>query len=258
MNLKSYVRTAYSTVAGDDPLEPVDDSPGTFRFAVDPKTGGILALALALLCGLVVAWTASRPATVHAVPGSARVETSVAAAEPREPGRANDPAAGPAPGLSPEGRSTAASAGRPSGESSAPGAPTEIIVYVSGEVVSPGIVRLAEGARVVDAVDKAGGMTGAADMNALNLARVLVDGEHILVPRPGQQVVADEPAAGPLSINAASAKDLEELPGIGPSLATKIVEHREANGPFTSMDDLLEVKGIGEAKLAEIAEHAVP
>lgn len=245
MNLKSYVRTAYTAVAGEDPLEPIDDRPGTIRFAVDPKTGGILALALALLCGLVVAWTASRPATVHAVPGQpvAQQEASASGRSPSQP-----PVAGPPV------------PGQPSvGSPEATVAPTaEVIVYVSGEVADPGIVHLPEGSRVVDAVEKAGGMSGDADANALNLARLLVDGEHILVPRPGQPVQVEEAADTPVSLSTASAQELEELPGVGPSLAEKIIKHREDNGPFSSVEDLLDVKGIGEAKLAEIAEHAVP
>lgn len=246
MNLKSYVRTAYTAVAGEDPLEPIDDRPGTIRFAVDPKTGGILALALALLCGLVVAWTASRPATVHAVPGQpvAQQESPAPGSSPVQP---PTPADTPPSGQAPAGSAEATAA-----------AMAEVTVYVSGEVAKPGIVRLPEGSRVVDAVEKAGGMSGEADANALNLARLLVDGEHILVPRPGQPVRVEEAADAPVSLSTASAQELEELPGVGPSLAEKIIKHREENGPFSSVEDLMNVKGIGEAKLAEIAEHAVP
>jgi competence protein ComEA len=142
-------------------------------------------------------------------------------------------------------------------------APTEVVVDVAGKVRRPGIAVLEPGARVVDAIKAAGGVRRGVDTSALNLARVLVDGEQILVgvtPPPGvaASAAADpEGAGGPLvNLNTASATDLERLPGVGPVTAEAIIAFRDEHGPFTAVDQLLDVSGIGEATLAEIAPHA--
>lgn len=263
MDVKSFMRTAYRVGAGEDPLAPPDDRSRSLRIAVDPRTGGILALALALLCGLVVAWTASSPVSVHAVPQggiSASPDKEAGPSGSRNGGGGAEAQSGrrniPVPDEAPAG-----SIGLP-GESELVAASDDaVIVYVSGEVAKPGIVRLARGARVVDAVEEAGGMTGEADPNALNLARILSDGEHIVLTRPGEAVppVAEgAPSSGPVSLSLASAEQLEQLPGIGPSLARRIIDYRDANGPFSTMEDLLNVSGIGESKLAALTDAAVP
>jgi competence protein ComEA len=125
----------------------------------------------------------------------------------------------------------------------------QVVVSVSGKVRRPGLVRLPVGSRVDDAVRAAGGPVGGADVTALNLARRLVDGEQVLVgvgPPPGAGA-AGAVAGGLLDLNAASASDLDALPGIGPVLAQRIVDWRTANGRFASVDQLREVTGIGEA-----------
>ena len=126
-----------------------------------------------------------------------------------------------------------------------------ILVHVTGAVASPGLVELAEGARVSDAVEAAGGFSLGAATDALNLARQVTDGEQLVVPGPGAQspggadaVVVD--ADGRLDLNRATAEDLEELPGIGPVLASRIVSWRDEHGPFTDPGQLREVPGIGE------------
>lgn len=132
-----------------------------------------------------------------------------------------------------------------------------ILVHVLGAVVEPGIVELAPGARVVDAVAAAGGLATDADPGGVNLARALVDGEQLVVPRVGEVPPAavggggaDAPGAtagGRVSLNRADVATLDTLPRIGPALAQRIIDWREANGPFTDVSQLLEVAGIGDA-----------
>lgn len=97
-------------------------------------------------------------------------------------------------------------------------------------------------------------------MAALNLAATLVDGEQVLVPGPEGSVSAAAAGGrdGPIHLNRATAAELDELPGIGPVIAQRIVDHRESNGPFQTIEDLLDVPGIGEAKLASIRDLVVP
>ncbi len=124
----------------------------------------------------------------------------------------------------------------------------------------PGLVELPGGARVADAISAAGGSMPGADLAALNLAATLVDGEQVLLPGPaGSEVAAPESGeGGPISLNRATVEELDQLPGIGPVIAQRIVEYREASGPFQTVDDLLLVPGIGEAKLASIRDLVVP
>jgi competence protein ComEA len=137
-------------------------------------------------------------------------------------------------------------------------APTgTIVVQAAGAVVAPGVYHLPAGSRVVDLLDAAGGPTADADPAALALAAVLADGARVQVPRVGEAVVADvppTPAPGPIDLNAATVEQLDELPGVGPSLAAAIVRTRERVGPFASVDALLDVPGIGPAKLEALRE----
>jgi len=128
----------------------------------------------------------------------------------------------------------------------------EVVVHVAGSVKNPGLYRLSAGARVVDAVEAAGGVTKKKAANSVNLAREVVDGEQILV---GESAGSGGEAAG-ISINSASASELEGLPGVGPAIAARIVSYRETNGPFTSIDALGDVSGIGEAILGSIRDIA--
>ncbi|MCZ6505246.1 MAG: ComEA family DNA-binding protein [Actinobacteria bacterium] len=127
-----------------------------------------------------------------------------------------------------------------------------IDVHVAGWVVSPGVVRVAPASIVADAIEAAGGLRPGALVDRINLAAPLRSGDQIVVPGPGALVESSE--GGPLALNRASANDLEELPGVGPVLAERIVAYREQNGPFTEVEDLLQVGGIGEAKLASIRD----
>lgn len=147
--------------------------------------------------------------------------------------------------------STDAAAGGAAGEAGV--APTgTLLVHVLGAVARPGIVELAPGARVVDAVGAAGGLTADADAGGVNLARALVDGEQLVVPVVGAAppAAADGASAaedGRVSLNQADAAELDTLPRIGPALAQRIIDWREANGPFTDVAQLHDVAGIGDA-----------
>jgi competence protein ComEA len=160
------------------------------------------------------------------------------------------------------------------GESTTSGAP--VVVHVSGAVLYQGLVELPAGARLADAIEAAGGQTALADVHRLNLATPLVDGMHIRVPgQATDEDVSDLPLVelpssatgagaessmiapgqtGMVNINRADAARLEDLPGVGPTIAAAIVSWRDDNGPFTSVEDLLAVPGIGPAKLAALQD----
>ncbi len=140
--------------------------------------------------------------------------------------------------------------------------PTSVTVDVAGRVRRPGIAVLDSGARVVDALDAAGGARAGVDVSGLNLARLLVDGEQILVGVPAAPGVAagtlpttGSPPTAIVNLNTADQSQLDTLPQVGPVTAASILEWRDAHGGFTSVDELLEVDGIGEVTLAKIAPH---
>lgn len=139
-----------------------------------------------------------------------------------------------------------------------------VVVDVSGKVRRPGIHRLPSGARVTDALEAAGGVRPGVDLDGLNRARVLVDGEQILVGvspatvapggtgGAGPGPTATGAATGPVSLNGATADQLETLPGVGPVLAQHIVDYRTQHGGFRSVDELREVTGIGDRRFADL------
>jgi competence protein ComEA len=141
---------------------------------------------------------------------------------------------------------------------------TRVLVYVSGWVAEPGVVSLPPGARVGDAIARAGGARPGADLEGVNLAQPLMDGQQVMVPGPAGTSgplpsVPGDDRSGPIRLNAATAEELESLPGVGPVLAERIVAHREQVGPYEKVEDLLGVPGIGETKLAAIRDLvAVP
>jgi competence protein ComEA len=119
-------------------------------------------------------------------------------------------------------------------------------------VARPGLVTLAEGARVADAVEAAGGLLPGADAGTVNLAAPLADGQQVAVGVPGSTVPAGAAggsprAGGPVDLNTAGAAELEALPGVGPVLAQRILDHREQHGPFGAVEELEDVPGIGPA-----------
>jgi competence protein ComEA len=152
-------------------------------------------------------------------------------------------------------------------ESPAAGRRAPVTVHVAGAVRRPGVYRLADGARVERAILRAGGATRRADLSALNLAAPLVDGQQVLVPRrlaaggaAGGTAAGPSGAqpSGPVSLSSATLEQLDELPGIGPVTAQKIVDWRTAHGPFRSVDDLDSVPGIGPSRVEQLREAVTP
>jgi len=148
-----------------------------------------------------------------------------------------------------------------------------LVVHVVGAVRRPGLYRLREGARVADALKRAGGSTRRADLAALNLAAPLVDGVQVFVPPQalaagGTALPAEaEPAAGSevgpglgrkLSLGTATADELDELPGVGPVTAQSILDYRTEHGPFRSVDDLDAVPGIGPTRIEQLRDLVTP
>lgn len=135
-----------------------------------------------------------------------------------------------------------------------------ITVHVSGEVVAPGLVVVPAGSRLADAVAAAGGTTRDADLERVNLAAPLQDGQQVVILETGEPGDGAEGTAdGKIHINTATAAELEQLPGVGPVLAGRIAAFRDENGPFDSVEDLLDVSGIGESKLEMLRDSvAIP
>ena len=154
----------------------------------------------------------------------------------------------------------------------------EIIVHITGEVKKSGVISLKEGARIIDAIEEAGGVTEEADLDEVNLAYALEDGQKIYIPNKkdkeiksekqyitnesGNNVIVQNVNDGKgvskkVNINTASQSELENLPGIGPAIANRIIEYRTQNGKFNSIEDLQNVKGIGDAKFANIKDNII-
>ncbi|MCO5992435.1 ComEA family DNA-binding protein [Actinoallomurus rhizosphaericola] len=209
---------------------------------LDPHAPGLRVLAAvgllaALVAGAYLWW--SRP---EAQPVPAAVVSP--AAHRAAPAGASSPA----PGLS--------TASAPPAVSGSP-----VLVDVGGKVRRPGVVSLPAGARVIDAIKAAGGVRPGARTGTLNLARRVVDGEQILVGvdatpapaiAPGAPSGAASPGGVPLDLNTASAAQLDQLPGVGPVLAQRIVDYRTQHGAFRSVEELRQVSGIGTAKFGDL------
>ncbi len=135
----------------------------------------------------------------------------------------------------------------------------DLVIDVVGKVKKPGIVTVPKGSRVFEAVEAAGGLKGKVDTTSLNMARVLADGEQLLVGLepavvPGAGADAGGASTAKINLNTATAEQLDTLPGVGPVTAQSILSWREENGRFSSIDDLLDVKGIGDATLGELRD----
>lgn len=256
-----------SALPGAEALEVLRSRAGRSKHRPDERPGArprpelrgaaVLLLAVALVAG-VVAWRwVGRPAPL----------------EERMPMAEGAGASSTAPSAPASASATTAAAD----PTSTRARPEEVVVHVVGAVLAPGVVHVAAGARVVDAVAAAGGLAPGADAQRVNLAAPVADGSRIVVPAVGVEVPAEVPtsavaaaggpggttgggataAAGPVELNTATAEQLDGLPGVGPATAEAILAYREANGPFTSVEQLLDVRGIGEAKLESLRDLVV-
>jgi len=163
--------------------------------------------------------------------------------------RADAPAAPPIPTAA--ATTTAAAVGR------------ELVVDVVGAVRRPGLYRLGAGARVADALARAGGATSKAQLELVNLAAPIADGEQIVIPRRGPAAAGVGPSApgataGPVHLNTATLEQLDALPGVGPVTAQKILDYRQQHGAFASVEELDAVPGIGPARLEQLKDLVAP
>jgi len=270
------VQRLSSRVAEEDEVTRLDADlrrarrPGLLTVPDELRTGrraissaavvSLLALVLAVGCVFVlrVLWAERSTSVPDVAPGSSRSVQVV--------GGAATTAAVPGGVTTATGRSGAISGSVPV----VPPAGAELVVHVVGQVVRPGLVRLRPGARLADAIAAAGGARPGADVTALNLARLVIDGEQIRVPRPGEAPapgsgMGGSPGSGggagpgspagsgaPVSLNSADVAALDSLPGVGPVLAQRIIDWRTEHGRFTSVDELGEVSGIGDKLLAQL------
>lgn len=177
---------------------------------------------------------------------------------------------GPPPELTMPRADVGDGAGTPDGaaESTADGPTTTapvLYVHAAGAVARPGVVQVTANSRVADVVAAAGGATSEADLDQVNLAAPVADGERIYVPKRGETIAPAAPARGGagasaapaiVNLNQATLAQLESLPGVGPATAQAILDYRTQRGRFRSVDDLLNVRGIGPAKLEQIRPHA--
>lgn len=234
-------RTAYVAAHGD-PMEPGPPGGGTralrTRWAVRPRVAAGAAIVLTAMGGIGVGLAQREVSSVLVSAAQEAPGGGVVAALPDDGGQG-------------------AGSTDPGQDQAEVG---EVVVHVVGEVQAPGVVRLPAGSRVLDAVAAAGGATPAASTAAINLARVLSDGEQVVVPALGDAAagvagaVQTRPGAGLVDLNAAELAELDALPGIGPVIAQRILDWRAEHGRFSTVDELAEVVGIGPSLLAGLRD----
>ena len=246
-------RVIYESAHGN----PITDDARGMRWGIRPRLAAIAAL-IVIALGTVVVWSMRAPS------GAAAGHPSEAGSQATFGSQSVGPSASSAPGE--DNGSWATSTGN-----------SEVVVHVAGQVARPGLLKLAAGSRVDDAIEAAGGFTTDAARDDLNLARILVDGEQVYVPGVG---LGSEEASGgsstgqisggvgedasratgagaaKINVNRADADELEELPGVGPVLAQRIEQYRDLNGPFIKLEDLEEVSGIGPSLLEQLVAVA--
>jgi competence protein ComEA len=251
--------------APDDPDVGLPDGLGRHRApgrAVrwDPGRPGARSLWVAGLVAalLLIGWTwLNRPSVEPMSGGTLAPSTEQSSTEQpsTEQSSTEQPSTGQPSTEQAPGQPTAAPASPPVGEVA--DTSTTVVVSVVGLVARPGLVTLPSGARVAEAVEAAGGLLPEADPASVNLAAVVTDGQQVAVGVPAVPGAAAPGAgaapAGPLDLNTAGVAELDTLPGIGPVLAQRIVDHRTREGPFTSIDQLDDVPGIGPSTAAELA-----
>lgn len=258
-NIQRFLHTAFASSLGDDVSSMASNVPKS-RIAFNRKA--LTAFAIVLLVVTMFALgriTSADSATGFSLSGAAAEEPE----DSQDPRPQNTQAQG----------SDSAAKNASGGGEEAGAVGSTIVVYVSGAVSKPGIVELAGKDRVNDAIDAAGGFTDGADVTAVNLAAKVSDGAHIHVPQVGEAIpegatsgAGDAASAdgassegmgesAQININTASARELEQIPGIGPVTAQAIIEWRKENGRYRSVEELLNVSGIGEKTLASIREY---
>lgn len=245
------------------------------RYALAPRVAiaagcALITLALALAAHAVLRAPVTAPGTALAAAPQGTAS----------PGGTDGGGTGGTDNVYPGGTDGGGPGGRQAGVSPVPGAQKapagEVTVHVTGAVGNPSVQRLPAGSRVADAVAAAGGASPEADTQSLNLARVLNDGEQVRVPKVGESPPAapagaegSQTGAGPgagaapgggpagkVNVNTAEASALETLPGIGPTLAKRIIAYRNEHGPFATVEDLTDVPGIGPAVLEGLRQEA--
>ena len=223
------------------PAGPVDRLLDRLRgWRADPRAGVAVLVVVAVVAGFV--W-------YRIGLGSGGTEDAAADAVAAAPAV---PASAAAPTTGPTGSAPPADGG-------------DVTVHVAGAVARPGVVELSGGGRVIDAVEAAGGGLPDADLDRMNLAARLVDGQRVLVQRVGEPPAPADPSAGPttpsgdagptgapISLNTATQEQLETLPGIGPTLAEAIITERDRRGGFRSINELRDVRGIGDKRFADL------
>ncbi len=230
--LRRAASTAYEAAHGALEEHDDGDSAPRWRFRVSPRVAVTATIVIALV-GAIIAFL---PDATRVAP--AGVAAALASSDLAAPSLDADAAAS-----SQASTSSGAIGGLPGGS---------VVVHVAGAVAAPGLYTLDGSARVADAVAAAGGAAEGGDLDALNLARVVVDGEQVRVPMIGEAASVD----GRININIADAAALDGLPGVGPVLAARIAEYRDAHGPFASVDALDDVSGVGPAVLEKIRAAA--
>lgn len=243
--LQRYLRVAYGGAEGAPDEAGGADGRTVRRWAVGP-VAAVRVAALLLVLGVAAATVVlmARPTEAPAAP----IETPMAVS----------------PGAD-TGTTPATTEPEATGGAAAP----DVVVHVAGAVLEPGVVELPPGTRVDEAIEAAGGAAEDADLDALNLAAPVADGQQVYVPREGEALAggaSQQPGAvgptasgstdsgGLVDINAADAAALESLPGIGPALAARIIAWRDEHGPFASVESLTDVSGIGPATMADLRD----